>query len=161
MPPLSQVLVHRVKEEVQLMRVDLGGAAVEIGEVVVADKHYVGVIVSGLRVDAQRFSGAKEVNALLLLSADYPQVPPLGVYLNRPHTMQPVGALAGGRHFTGKGYHGAVSLQARGWYWYCHALGGWEARSAQQHWRPSARPAEGHNLATVITATRVSLHEDR
>jgi hypothetical protein len=162
MASISQSLVQRVKEEVQLMRVDLGAAAIEVGEVIVADKQYVGVIVSGLRVNAQRFSGIKEVKALLLLPLDYPRVPPLGVYLNRPHKLQSVTQHGvGGRHFTGKGLHGAESIQVRGWYWYCHALGAWHAGATQQHWLPKARSADGHNLATVLTAARVSLHEDR
>lgn len=145
-------LVQRVKAEVGLLGREVGSVQVSKGTVSVGGTTYLGVMLRGLRVDAARFGGSKSVGMLILLPPHYPCTPPLGVYLDRPYEM------ARSKHFVRKGGHGAPSLVKRGWYWYCHALGGFEGEKARKRWRPAGDPAGGHNLATVVAAARVSLH---
>lgn len=130
------------------MQREIGGRDVQSGIVKHAGVEYLGIIVGGVRVNAQRFSGAKTVRALILIPDRYPNLPPLGIYVDRPYSVD------GTRHFVKRSYHGAPSLNSLGWYWWCHAIGGFDGKR-QAGWRPTGDPTKGHNLATIMAAARV------
>lgn len=146
--------IDRVKQEVDLLAREIGGGGdrVQTGLLRIAGKEYLGVIVKRLAVSPQRFPGNKSVKLPALLPLGYPMTPPVGVYVDLPYKV------SGESHLTGKGYHGAPTLTDKGWYWYCHAMGGFDSSRSQQLWRPAAQPDQGHNLATIIATARVALH---
>lgn len=146
-------LVQRVQEEIDGLALEMGllnanRNRITSGVVRVDGLAYIGVIVRDIAVRAENFAGVKSVNMLALLPENYPRVPPLGVYLDRPYK-------ATSSHFVHKGYHGAPTLNNKGWFWFCHALG--DFNRSESAWRPGSVASEGHNLATVFCAARVSL----
>lgn len=147
---MNQMLIARINEELPQLEREAGIRDIQKGIVKAGGVNYLGIIVGGLRVNAQRFNGAKTVRALILVPERYPNLPPLGVYVDRPYEVD------GTRHFVRRGYHGAPTLEANGWYWWCHALGGFDGGHVGR-WRPSGDPTMGHNLATVLVAARVQL----
>lgn len=147
--------IQRVKQEVDLLAREIGGSGsdrIQMGLLTISSREYLGVIVKRVAVSPQRFPGNKSLKLLVLLPQGYPMTPPVGVYVDLPYKV------SGESHLTGKGYHGAPTLTDKGWYWYCHAMGGFEARRSTQLWQPAAKPDQGHNLATVVAAARVALH---
>jgi len=147
--------IERVKQEVDLLAKEIGGGVnerVQMGTLTIAGKEYLGVIVKRISVSPDRFPGHKSVKILMLLPQGYPMTPPVGVYVDLPYKV------SGESHLTGKGYHGAPTLTEKGWYWYCHAMGGFDSNRSNQLWKPAAKPDQGHNLATIIAAARIALH---
>ena len=89
---------------------------------------------------------------LIVPPSSYPQLAPLGFYLNKKFRLK-----AGGSdpHATGQAYHGAPDLLKSGWHWYCvtveNGLGGWH---------PSADYRQPDNLWTFLNMVRESLTND-
>ena len=149
---MNRRIIERVKAEIKILEKELhGNASVKLGIVEVRGKEYLGVIVPGLRVNPERFGGIKAVSVLVLLPPEYPYVPPIGIYLDRPYDLD-------NEHFSHLAGHGAPTLVESGWYWFCYAFGGFNGAAARKAWRPKPRPEDGHNLATVIAAARVVLN---
>ncbi|NTW98390.1 MAG: hypothetical protein HGB35_00325 [Geobacteraceae bacterium] len=147
---MNESTVNRVKRELAILGREIGGQVhnrMKMGLVPAGGRQYLGVIIENLAVNPRRFGGAKAVRAMLLLPAEYPRLPPLGVYVNRQHEVA-------SSHFVGKGYHGAPTLVDEGWYWFCHGVGGFDA----VEWKPAALPEDGHNLATVVAAARCRMN---
>ena len=154
---MSATTIARVRQERDILVRELGGTIpVQLGRISGSYNNqsadYIGVMMSGVPVDSKRFGGVKSVNMLVLLPPDYPRLPPIGVYLDKPYEMGDTS------HFIHSAHHGAPELKKMGWYWYCHAMGGFHERKTHQSWRPTAHPESGHNLATVVVAARVALH---
>lgn len=145
-------LLARARQEMEVLAREIGAGRMEdrlsLGSVRVDNREYLGIRVSGLPVPAENFGSVKSVNMLILLPENYPRVPPLGVYLDRPYK-------AKSSHFVHRGYHGAPSLNERGWYWFCHAFGNFDNRGSA--WKPAPSPESGHNLATVVCGARISM----
>lgn len=152
----SDSFIHRIEEEIAILAREIGGRGtdgerIKVGRVRVGQREYTGVIIENLSVNPGSFGGVKSVRALLLLPPDYPRQPPIGVYVNRKHNVATP-------HFVHRGYHGAPTLKDKGWYWFCHGVGGLDAGTRRRLWRPAPEPADGHNLATVVAAARVAMN---
>lgn len=135
---MKDSLIQRVRAEIDIVLQDIGGAStrgsrVQAGRVTVGNIDYLGVIVRDLGVNPVNFGGVMRLNVLVLLPPDYPNIPPLGIYVDRPYN-----AKAG--NFVRKGYHGAPSLNEKGWYWFCSAIGEFEQRQMRAVWKPAANP---------------------
>ncbi len=153
MNTIPETTVARVRAELQLVSRELGGIQTKLGVVHDGGHAYLGIVLVGVGVNAELFAArdpVSKVNALILLPAGYPVMPPLGVYVN--YNFQ----YSGAAHNVGRGYHGAPTLTDKGWFWFCfgYALG--EA-AALSPWRPGSRPDNGHNLGTIIASARAQL----
>lgn len=155
---MNERIVSRVRQEIEILAREIGGTGpdesrIKMGKVSLDGREYVGVIIEALAVNPAMFHGAKAVRALVLLPPEYPDVPPLGIYVNRDHVVA-------SSHFVRKGYHGAPSLQNQGWRWFCHGVGTFDTTQRRTLWRPAANPHEGHNLATAVAAARVAMNQN-
>jgi len=153
---MNKQVVERVSQEIEILKREIGGGGVggervKMGKVQIQANQYLGVIIKNLGVNPAIFQGVKSLNALLLLPESYPKTPPIGCYVDRPYTVQ-------NSHFVRTGYHGAPTLEAQGWRWFCHGVGGFSGQGQQGTWRPSPDPGDGHNLATVLAASRVAMN---
>jgi hypothetical protein len=117
---------------------------------------YTAVLVKGMPLSSNKFK-VSNTDVLFLLPPDYPRLPPIGCYLNYPWSS--VGE--GDHHFTRQSYYGAPFLGDEGWYWYCVGLGGGFNRDKWLNsWRPSKKPENGHNLATLFVTARYAINSD-
>ncbi len=148
---MSNRTLDRVKRELQLLSNDLPAATqLQLGQLTVNNTKYIGLIARGLPVNPACFGNHKSVSMLVLIPPQYPTLPPLGVYVDRPYQIK-------SGHFVERGYHGAPSLEQSGWRWFCSSFGGFSDRSRGNAWRPSDDIVSGHNLATVLVGARVML----
>jgi molybdopterin converting factor small subunit len=121
---------------------------VELGLVKLDGRNWSGLILHNARLSPEKFNTSRG-KVLFLLPDDYPSRPPIGCYLNYAHN-------SSDSHFTQRTYHGAPSMQAKGWYWYCVGIGGFDGYTSSS-WRPARDPGEGHNLRRLVKATRFAL----
>lgn len=153
---MNAKLVSRIKVECDLLAEKIGGKGhgnrITAGKVTVGQKDYIGIIIRDLAVNPQKFGFVRSVNMLVLVPDKYPAIPPLGIYLNQPYKVS-------SSHFVGRGYHGAPSLEKKGWYWFCHSFGGFSQNQIKAAWRPAADPRKGHNLGTVVAAARIVMNQ--
>lgn len=148
---MSKKALERVKQELEVLSHELPAAThIQMGQIKVKDTNYIGLMVRGLPVNPQCFSNHKTVSLLVLIPPQYPTLPPLGIYVDRPYKMK-------SNHFVKKGYHGAPTLEDKGWRWFCSSFGGFTNESRNNAWKPSNDIVSGHNLATVLVGARVML----
>jgi len=142
----APALSPRLQAELALLKSAVGNSrTLECGTVLEDGRQYTGVVISGIRLDPEKFDTARS-RLLFLLPADYPAKPPIGAYLYYRHP-------ARDHHFTLRSHYGAPSLETKGWYWYCVGLGGGFSPEAwSRFWHPGARPDSGHNLVTLYAA---------
>lgn len=148
--------VKRVLEEITIMALEIGGMGasgdrIQVGKIPVGGVEFIGVIIKNLPVSSKAFLGAKDVNLLLLIGAGYPLEPPLGCYVDREYQVTT-------GHFIRQAAHGAPDLLEKGWRWFCHGVGGFDKSGRNTAWKPGPRPEEGHNLATVLAASRAAIN---
>lgn len=138
--------LDRIRDEVRILERE-AGRPVSLGNITDDQgTKRIGVLIRDVPVPPQLWGNVKAVKMLLLLPDQYPKVPPLGLYVDRPYEAE-------SDHFIHRPAHGAPSLVGRGWYWWCWAVGGF---GKNEHvWRPAGNPKDGHNLATVFWAGRV------
>lgn len=127
-----------------------------VGSKTVDTIRYIAVLIKGMPLSSQKFT-VSNTDVLFLLPPDYPQLPPIGCYLNYPWST--LGE--GDHHFTRQSYYGAPFLSEQGWYWYCVGLGGGFNRDVWLNsWRPSNNVSNGHNLATLFVTARHAINSD-
>lgn len=153
---MREETIARVQAEIELLAEEIGGLGadgdrVKLGRVSVGGHDYIGVLIENLGVNPARFNNVKSVRALLLLPAEYPRMPALGVYVNQPFKVAT-------RHFIKRAAHGAPDLVRQGWYWFCHGIGGFEDSGRKASWHAASNPADGDNLATIVAAARVRMN---
>ena len=94
----------------------------------------------------------KQCNLLILLPQIYPDIGPLGFYVDKQIHLR------GGQkepNAVGTGHHGAQDLTHLGWYWYCVTTS-----NGQGGWRPSVNYWQPDNLVTFLNMVRESLTND-
>ena len=148
---MSNKALHRVQLELEKLSNELPSVTqIQLGQINIKNVNYIGLIARGLPVNPALFSNNKTVSLLILIPPQYPTLPPLGVYVDRPYKMKST-------HFVQRGYHGAPSLEKRGWRWFCSSFGGFSDKQRGNAWKPSNDITSGHNLATVLVGARVML----
>jgi hypothetical protein len=95
----------------------------------------------------------RSCDLLIVFPEDYPQMPPIGFYLNQRFELN-----QGGHdpHATGKAYHGAPDLTGQGWHWYCVQMD----MQSPGAWRPKADHRQADNLWTFLNMVREALTDD-
>jgi Prokaryotic E2 family E len=127
-----------------------------VGTKTIENTQYTAVLVKGMPLSSQKFT-VSNTDVLFLLPPEYPQLPPIGCYLNYPWNTTG----EGDHHFTRQSYYGAPFLSGEGWYWYCVGLGGGFNREVWLNsWKPSNQVDKGHNLATLFVTARYAINSD-
>ncbi|MBO3460366.1 hypothetical protein G7B40_018200 [Aetokthonos hydrillicola Thurmond2011] len=127
-----------------------------VGSKTVSQTKYTAILIKGMPLSSRKFK-VSNTDVLFLLPPNYPQLPPIGCYLNYPWST--VGE--GDHHFTRQSYYGAPFLSEEGWYWYCVGLGGgFNHEVWLNSWRPSHNPEKGHNLSTLFVTARHAINSD-
>lgn len=141
---------NRFDEEVALLRKDAGTRSkIVVGNKTIGKVRFRAVLIKDVAVPRKRF-GVTRTDLLFLLPPEYPKLPPIGFYLNYKWNTTD-------KHFILRGVHGAPSLDAEGWYWYCGAL---MDLSGTRTWRPGSRADNGHNLVTLFAAAKHHIRND-
>lgn len=147
-------LSARIVEELQLL--EKVAKNIIVGSKTIGASKYIAVLIKGMPLSSKKFT-VSNTDVLFLLPSEYPQLPPIGCYLNYP--WQTLGE--GDHHFTRQSYYGAPFLSDEGWYWYCVGLGGGFNREVWLNaWKPSNKPEKGHNLATLFVTARHAINSD-
>ncbi len=127
-----------------------------IGSKTIEQTKYTAVLIKRVALLSKKFT-VSNTDLLFLLPLNYPQLPPIGCYLNYP--WKTVGQ--GDHHFTQQSHYGAPFLSDQGWYWYCVGLGGgFNKQHWSNAWRPATNPEKGHNLATLFITARHVINSD-
>jgi hypothetical protein len=156
-PSITKGHLSRLDREIELLRQHIGRSNdVRTGKKTVGETVYHALIVKNVPVPIHKFKVAR-TDMLLLLPSDYPELPPIGFYVNYPwDTID--------HHLTLRPYYGAPDLRSEqggrggGWYWYCGGLpGGTSSVEWAQHWRPGRTPEEGHSLVTLFVMAQTAL----
>lgn len=144
----------RLIEELKLL--EKAAKNVVVGNKTVENVKYIAILVKGMPLSSQKFT-VSNTDILFLLPPEYPQLPPIGCYLNYPWNTTG----EGDHHFTRQSYYGAPFLSDEGWYWYCVGLGGGFSREVWLNsWKPSNQVDKGHNLATLFVTARYAINSD-
>lgn len=144
----------RLIEELKLL--EKAAKNVVVGNKTVEGIKYTAILVKGMPLSSQKFT-VSNTDILFLLPPEYPQLPPIGCYLNYPWNTTG----EGDHHFTRQSYYGAPFLSNEGWYWYCVGLGGGFSREVWLNsWKPSNQVEKGHNLATLFVTARYAINSD-
>jgi Prokaryotic E2 family E len=144
----------RLIEELKLL--EKAAKNVVVGNKTVEAIRYTAILVKGMPLSSQKFT-VSNTDILFLLPPEYPQLPPIGCYLNYPWNTTG----EGDHHFTRQSYYGAPFLSDEGWYWYCVGLGGGFSREVWLNsWKPSNQVDKGHNLATLFVTARYAINSD-
>ncbi|BAZ08561.1 hypothetical protein NIES4071_03660 [Calothrix sp. NIES-4071] len=144
----------RLIEELKLL--EKAAKNVVVGNKTVENVKYTAILVKGMPLSSQKFT-VSNTDILFLLPPKYPQLPPIGCYLNYPWNTTG----EGDHHFTRQSYYGAPFLSDEGWYWYCVGLGGGFSREVWLNsWKPSNQVDKGHNLATLFVTARYAINSD-
>jgi hypothetical protein len=127
-----------------------------VGNKTIDHVRYTAILIKGMPLSSQKFT-VSNTDVLFLLPPEYPQLPPIGCYLNYPWNTTG----EGDHHFTRQSYYGAPFLSDEGWYWYCVGLGGGFNREVWLNsWKPSQKVDQGHNLATLFVTARHAINSD-
>ena len=127
-----------------------------VGNKTIEGLRYTAILIKGMPLSSQKFTVSNS-DVLFLLPPEYPQLPPIGCYLNYPWNTTG----EGDHHFTRQSYYGAPFLSDEGWYWYCVGLGGGFNREVcLNSWKPSQKVDKGHNLATLFITARHAINSD-
>ncbi len=127
-----------------------------VGTKTIENTQYTAILVKGMPLSSQKFT-VSNTDVLFLLPPEYPELPPIGCYLNYPWNTTG----EGDHHFTRQSYYGAPFLSGEGWYWYCVGLGGGFNREVWLNsWKPSSQVDKGHNLATLFVTARYAINSD-
>jgi len=144
----------RLLEELQLL--EKVAKNILVGSKTVGNVKYTAILIKRMPLSSEKFSVSNS-DVLFLLPPDYPQLPPIGCYLNYPWNT--VGE--GDHHFTRQSYYGAPFLSDEGWYWYCVGLGGGFSREVWLNsWKPSIQVNKGHNLTTLFVTARHAINSN-
>jgi hypothetical protein len=95
----------------------------------------------------------RSCDLLIVFPEGYPEMPPIGFYLNQRFELNQGGHDA---HATGKAYHGAPDLTDQGWHWYCVQMD----MQSPGAWRPQADHCQPDNLWTFLNMVREALTND-
>jgi len=149
------MISRRIAEEVEILKRECasGPDIVRVGVAEIQGKSYVGVRIARVRLNHHKFKQSFGT-FLFLLPPEYPKLPSLGVYLDRPYP----DVAQRDRHLTLRAHYGTPSMEGQGWYWYCYGLGGFDKASWRRCWRPGSRADNGHNLATLFAAARQAVN---
>lgn len=135
------MIATRIEREAELLQKRLGGRSnVRVQNLTVDGVTYSGVTVNAVRLNDQKY-GVTRGDLLILVPPTYPEVPPVGCYLNFKWKTED-------RHFTQRAFYKAPDLKGRGWYWYCVHF----RNMGDGSWLPSPDPTKGHNLNMLYTA---------
>lgn len=145
---------QRIEQELEILKKAAGGRSeLKWGPKNIGGTIYTAVLVKNVKLSTRKFKVAK-TDILFLLPPRYPELPPIGCYLNwKWETID--------HHFTLQSHYGAPFLGESGWYWYCVGLGGGFAlESWKKSWRPGTKSDNGHNLATIFISARYAINND-
>jgi hypothetical protein len=146
--------VSRIEDETALLRKHVGNRMrIHHGPKTVGGVRYHAIIIEEVGLDRHKF-GVARTKVLILLPPAYPEVPPIGFYVDFPWSTDD-------HHFTQVSYYGAPDLRQKpdGYYWYCGGLGGGFSPDAwQRAWRPGRTADRGHNLVTLFVSAQTALN---
>lgn len=122
-------------------------------------KRYIALEISVVPVPPRKF-GHSNTDALFLIPASYPELPPIGCYFRYEHK----GKTERERHLHGRSFYGAPDLTEENWYWFCAGVGGSltsnPGAELLQHWKPSAKPDNGTNLTDIYNALLIAVERN-